>query len=910
MGDIQSAVNGTGDSELMSAKTSRHVRHSLDDGGSPRRKVRLLFSPLFIVALLVALIAALVYVSTTPATIHADDSGETVVGCFRLDVPHPPGYPLYSLLGRIFCFIPMGSLAWRVNLLSVLLGAATVFLLVILIRLLARRIFPAAGSWTSVLIAGVAALLLAFSRNFWLQSTGAKGGVYTLNTVVLAVCFILLFQAAAYVAGRDRPEVMLRLISERREEKYLYPLFFLLGLGMTNHLPSVFVFSLAFMIGILHLLQPMISRRRATGVSFLLLISAAAIYLIFPGMVLFIPPVLLLLLSLVRPRVCRFKLSIFLIICFLLGLSIYLYLPLRAAQGPPINWYSPTKLARFLDVIMRRPYLEGEKLVDKDWVQLLRQLGQYLLTFKNEFNYLSSFFGLLGLAWLLRRGRRVLWTPLLAGYLMLVAAAVVYPSFQEKLVWVLDNYFLPANMIFAVFIGLGLLGVAGSVWRSALGRKALVVLLLLLPLIPLWRNYQRNDGSYCYYSYDYGKNILATVERDGIIFGEGDYNLMPLYYLLYAEKQRPDISLVTSIFLHFDWGLKNLQRTYPQLTLNDQGGDINQRIIDIVRYNAPRNYPIYYSTRNGALEEFDIPIKDYLAPNGLLLRFVSETAASVSLEQIETLARPWGNYCLRNLEQRLPCVDGSTDLLFSYYASGYVNLGNSLQRLGQLDDSSDNYNQALKILRACWQCDDDLAPIYSNLSAVAGRKHDYVQAKALVERALQLDPEYAGAYANLGNIFRLQGDFIKAEETYRRALSVDPDSAVARSNLEQLMTEDKSNLAWQHVMRGDEHSRVGEDNLAVEEYELAIELGLQHPSLFSNLGVMYAKADKRDQAEEYFRKALELEADFVEAYRNLAVLYYKAGDSQKAWRTVKKGLARMPDDPGLRQLRDVMNRAQ
>jgi len=849
--------------------------------------------------------------STTPATIHADDSGETVTGCFRLDVPHPPGYPLYSLLGRLFCLVPIGPLSWRVNILAVLLGAATIFLVVSLVRITARRVSGGLiANQLVALAAGVAALILAFSRNFWLQSTGAKGGVYTLNTLILAACFILLLKAADY-AG-----------SQAGKRSFLYPLFFLLGLGMTNHLPSVLILSLAFIIGVIYILKPEITWLRAGALVGALFAVAASCYLYLPGLVILVPPLLVIILSLLRPGICRPKWAVLLTICFLLGLSVYLYLPLRAALGPPINWYSPTKLERFLDVIMRRPYLEGEKLVDKDSGQLARQSFRYLITFKNEFNYLSSFLGLLGLGWLLRRGKRDYWAPLLAAYSMLVVAAVVYPSPQAKLVWLLDNYFLPANMIFSVFIGLGILWLAAKLRTSLPKMKWLAALLVLLALIPLFRNYQRNDNSYCYYSYDYGRNILATVEEGGVIFGEGDHNLMPLYYLVYSEGMRTDVSLVTTIFLHFDWGLNNLKRTHPHLVLNPSGGDINQRIVNIVNDNAAR-LPIYYSTSKGALEKFEVPIKDYLAPNGLLLRYVDQPAAGLPLARVFELADIWDRYCLRNLSQRLPCVDASTDLLFSYYASGRVNLGNSLQRAGRLNESLENYGHALEVLDGCLDCDEDLAPVYSNLAAIAGKREDLDQAKVLVEKALELDTEYAGAYANLGNIHRLGGDFISAEIAYRRALEIDPKSVTARSNLDNLTSGDRGKLAWQHVLRGDEHSRLGDREKAIEEYEVAVELGLKQHRLFSNLGVMYAQAGRNGQAEANFLKSLEVEPGFAEAHRNLAVLYYKAGEQmsrsgetgaaasefRRARAAVNEGLKYTPDDPGLRQLLDIVEKA-
>src|ERR1700679_2982454 len=51
-------------------------------------------------------------------SILMDDSGEMVAASWNLGLPHPPGYPLFDLLGHIFSWIPVGSVAFRFNLMS------------------------------------------------------------------------------------------------------------------------------------------------------------------------------------------------------------------------------------------------------------------------------------------------------------------------------------------------------------------------------------------------------------------------------------------------------------------------------------------------------------------------------------------------------------------------------------------------------------------------------------------------------------------------------------------------------------------------------------------------------------------------------------------------------------------------
>jgi hypothetical protein len=97
-----------------------------------------------------------------------------------LGVAHNPGYPLYVLLTYPFSFLPVGTLAYRINLFSALFGAVTVALVYGVARRLGCRVAVSAG----------AALALAFGRTFWSQSVIAE--VYTLNAAIVAGVVLLL----------------------------------------------------------------------------------------------------------------------------------------------------------------------------------------------------------------------------------------------------------------------------------------------------------------------------------------------------------------------------------------------------------------------------------------------------------------------------------------------------------------------------------------------------------------------------------------------------------------------------------------------------------------------------------------------------------------------------------------------
>lgn len=128
------------------------------------------------------LIALAVYVRTlAPGLVDIVDTPMFQFVGRVLGVAHNPGYPTYVLLTYPFSYLPIGSLAYRINLFSAVLGAITVFLTFLIARRLHCRI----------VVALAAALGLAFGPIFWSQSVIAE--VYTLNAAIVVGCLLALF---------------------------------------------------------------------------------------------------------------------------------------------------------------------------------------------------------------------------------------------------------------------------------------------------------------------------------------------------------------------------------------------------------------------------------------------------------------------------------------------------------------------------------------------------------------------------------------------------------------------------------------------------------------------------------------------------------------------------------------------
>lgn len=176
-----------------------HAEGGVVSGGRDRLFAALLF-----------LVVFALYLLSMPKSVVLEDDGAFILAAWFNGVAHPPGYPLFTLIGHLFTQLPWGSVAARVHAVSALFGALTCALLYLLaLRLVASRVAAMA-----------AAAGLAGSALFWSQSIIAE--VYTLNT---AFTLLLVLLALDYREGGGRRTLALLALTY--------------GLSLANHWPLI-----------------------------------------------------------------------------------------------------------------------------------------------------------------------------------------------------------------------------------------------------------------------------------------------------------------------------------------------------------------------------------------------------------------------------------------------------------------------------------------------------------------------------------------------------------------------------------------------------------------------------------------------------------------------------------------------
>ncbi|MDF7798956.1 DUF2723 domain-containing protein [Pontiellaceae bacterium B1224] len=405
------------------------------------------------------IISLIVYTITLQPTLGLEDSGELIVASDFLGVPHPPGYPIWSLLTWFFQWIfhsvtfhGQPNPAWAVNWFSAVSGAAACGALALLIsrsgmdllRSFTKELKVLGESTESLFcaVAGISGgLLLAFGQGMWSQAVIAE--VYTLNIFFQSLVLVFLY----------------RWISESNNTKWLMLSAFTFGLGITNHQTLMFM-GLAMAAAVLFNDLDIFSRKNVWGIIGVVIFLPLSILGIYFGiLVLQVVGVLGCVIScllirqpfLVRdflitgsfyillvgfnkwaagnPEMAQYMwvsgpdypgfwiwtiyaLAVPTIATFVLprgrvvgptflimfiGLGFYFYMAFSSDQNPPINWGYPRTWQGFMHAITRGQY-ERVKLAHVFTPRFLEQVETYLTDLRSQFYGPIAVLGLIPLA--------------------------------------------------------------------------------------------------------------------------------------------------------------------------------------------------------------------------------------------------------------------------------------------------------------------------------------------------------------------------------------------------------------------------------------------------------------------------------------------------------------------------------
>jgi len=465
------------------------------------------------------------------------DGGDFISAARAFGIPHPTGYPTYTLLLRGFSdVVAIGSQAFRANLFSALMAALTVpFVYVAALRLLALLSSHEVGSGASVRVSAlIAALSFATSRLFWTQSTITE--VYTLNALFGAVLLML-------VMG-----VVSDLKNGRSAIKNRTVMALVLGLGLGNH-TTLGLAAAPFGLWVVWLVWENYSWRGVVDW---------------------------------RP-----------IVALLAGLSVYFYLPIASLSNPIVSWGSADSFEGFRWIVsatIYRPYAFG--LANELLSGRIASIAELLFT---QFTVIGTVIGIAGLTTIWNYSREFVIVSL-ASVALIAVYAVAYATVDSFIY--LISAFMVFSLWLAVgtaVLGVGVRRFAGRMPRLMAYQRSIYVgvFVLVIAVIPGWSvgsGWGELDLSGDDEPARYAEATIARA-TGGIILAE-EPQLFALVYQAQVANPELDVMVVGPIMLHHDWYWDQLVRYYGNRMPSERPPTFEQRYEWLLALNLG-NVPIY-----------------------------------------------------------------------------------------------------------------------------------------------------------------------------------------------------------------------------------------------------------------------------------------------------------------------------
>ena len=502
------------------------------------------------------LLSQAVYFYTAQPNVGLLDSGEFLTAAIHVGVPHPTGYPLWTIGAHIFKLLPFGNGAWEVNLFSGFCSAIAVGI-VGLILCNSLRWAGVRDSLALILAVGWAASF-AFSVSMWSQAVIAE--VYGLHVLVVMLYLWVLYRWVRNPAWTNG---------------LAWSAFFF-ALGMSNH-------HLMIALAPLPIVVMLLVRRDLLGEGLLYLsVAAALVYWGFGSIsgeqptwhssvrLLYCVGAGLVLWLLLKRKLTHWRTGVLVLLGVTVGLSPYAYMPLSSQTNPPMNWGFTSTKEGFFYSINRSQY--SGKLSD----QLLKTVGramgaapQELLTppqpppgtpkppsFRETLGKFSQLywrkivanfspFAILGLvaavAFLGGLPSPIRsWIQVTA--LGFILAGFLQPAFDQagadEAAWLLYMPYLGfSHAFFVLLAGLG----SGLVFERMLHKPAVALGAALLFSGGIAAFSFRQNLTFCsqrdhWFGWMYGRDMLADLPKDSFVYGGTDPGRFVPTYMILSES--------------------------------------------------------------------------------------------------------------------------------------------------------------------------------------------------------------------------------------------------------------------------------------------------------------------------------------------------------------------------------------
>ncbi len=449
-------------------------------------------------------------------------------------------------------------------------------------------------------------------------------------------------------------------------------------------------------------------------------------------------------------------------ISFILGFSIFIYMPVRSAQNPAVDWENTETVEGFVDAMSRKAFWSRSEIRTRQ--DLFKAVGRLTMSLSEEFGGTAS--GILlgsaafaGVIISIRMNVQLLYIVCvlcLGNILLLFSHGSYYDLYLTRRYFML---FYTGVVISSSISFYFLLNLLRKKFQKKTGPLLLAFVLLFYFIYKVTDSYAHQDKSRNFIAFDYGSNLLKTVSHNGILMTLRDNQIFTTLYLQYVERRRPDIELVHR-------GGDILPQSLIFAGVPEKGSKRNRLEYQLIRRSRNDVYFSEYRSPEG-LPGYTIQ------PYGVLFRIIRGTERFKIWDN-------WGHYVFRGIYNPLLRDDYLMGRILDYYLqatkshSEIINLNRQIEKLQKETEASDMSPRAR-------------AMKLNELGILYAKNNMLNPAKKAFEKAVQEAPELKRSHLNLIQLFKRTRKYHELAEQYQILIKHHPEEWTFRYEWAELL---------------------------------------------------------------------------------------------------------------------------
>lgn len=548
----------------------------------------------------------------------------------------------------------------------------------------------------SVFSASFAVVLFYF---FSLKLTKSKL-IALVSSLVLAFNYLFWFHAeiAEIFALNNFFIILLTLLAyfyfKYKKNKYFYLLAFFTGLSLTNNYIISFIF----------------------------------------------PSVLILVLNNYKELFRKPKTIFIGLILGLLGLSVYLYIPIASFYNPPINWGNVKDLSTFLDVLLRKLYgtFGVGPTPDLNLMQKLVIQKNYFLYLFYQLTFPVIFICTLGAISLLK-SNKMLFIALLLGFLLsgsFFIALIGMPLLNSFYIGIYERFYTMSSVILLFFFPFGLqffVQTLNKIFGKKLYEKLFIAIFFIIPLFFFKYNYNKTDLHNIWVGDNLAYDIISPLPKNSFLLLTADTPLFNTWYVHYGLKVRPDVTFISMVANN---NLRKLTDDYlKKFPKDSKDPDLIAKALLNISGKAPVFSNLKIQSSKGK--------KLVWVPYGLVYKLENNSKKILPKEEfLKTQSKIWREFKNKNINK----IDnpGVNSLTISEIALAYSNA--MVDRGDYIFNQYHDSKLALRYFQKAIDLDINNENSYLALAVFQMSNLNCKQAQVNLDKAMEINPLNNKAY--------------------------------------------------------------------------------------------------------------------------------------------------------------------